>query len=136
MEIRNDYTDDDKFTHIDYWQTDDDNEGGRTIAIVCRDTKKVFFIDNSFRMNEEVKKAIDEVLKTLEYVPDSRYPQCEKLKANQDKSLIISEFLDFLSENNVVLGQWVNKFGKTGFDIDEKELERERQDIINHLKNS
>ena len=65
MEIRNDYTDDDNYTHIDMWLSDDD-EQGKTIAIVCRDTKKVFFIDNGFRLNEEVKIAIQEVLQNIE----------------------------------------------------------------------
>ena len=66
MEIRNDYTDDDNYTHIDMWLSDDDDEQGKTIAIVCRDTKKVFFIDNGFRLNEEVKIAIQEVLQNIE----------------------------------------------------------------------
>lgn len=65
MEIRNDYTDDDNYTHIDVWKTDDDNEEGKTVAIVCRYTKKVFFIDNGYILNEEVKIAIQEVLDDL-----------------------------------------------------------------------
>lgn len=65
MEIRNDYTDDQNYTHIDYWETEDDNEEGRTIAIVCRDTKKVYFIDNRLRGNHLVKIAISEVISEL-----------------------------------------------------------------------
>jgi len=63
MEFRNDYTDDDNYTHIDYWATDDENdEDGRTVAIVCNDTMKVYFIDNSFRNSEVVMELIKEVL--------------------------------------------------------------------------
>jgi len=65
MEIRTDYTDEQNYTHVDYWETEDDNEGGRTIAIVCRDTKKVYFIDNGLRENYLVKIAISEVLSEL-----------------------------------------------------------------------
>lgn len=64
-EIRNDFTDDQNYTHIDYWETDSDNEEGKTIAIVCRDTKKVYFIDNQYRFNQEVLLAINEVLKEI-----------------------------------------------------------------------
>ena len=64
MEVRNDYTDDDNYTHIDVWDTENDDEG-RTVAIVCRDTKKVFFIDNGLRLNESVKESIAEVLADL-----------------------------------------------------------------------
>ena len=66
MEIRTDYTDDQNYTHVDYWKTENDNEEGRTIAIICRDTKKVYFIDNGFRSNDLVKIAISEVLSELE----------------------------------------------------------------------
>ena len=65
MEIRTDYTDDQNYTHVDYWETEDDNAEGRTIAIVCRDTKKVYFIDNGFRTDYWVKNAIEDVLSEL-----------------------------------------------------------------------
>jgi hypothetical protein len=61
-EVKNDYTDDQNYTHIDVWE--DDNEEGKTIAIICRDTNKVFFIDNMLRNNPDVKEAINEVLKS------------------------------------------------------------------------
>lgn len=60
MEIRNDYTDDQNYAHIDFWP--DEGDEGRTIVVVCRDTKKVFFLDNTMRNDSEVKKAIQEVL--------------------------------------------------------------------------
>jgi hypothetical protein len=64
-EVRNDYTDDQNYTYIDYWKTDSDEEEGKTIAIVCRDTKKVFFIDNRYRIDSLVTEAINEVLKQI-----------------------------------------------------------------------
>jgi len=66
MEIRNNYTDEDNYTHIDYWKSEDDNEEGITVAIVCNDTKKVFFLHNGFRQNEETLKAIKETLESIE----------------------------------------------------------------------
>lgn len=65
MEVRNDYTDDDNYTHIDYYKTDDDNEQGKTVAIVCRDTSKVYYIDNAFRNDEACTIAIKEVLDSI-----------------------------------------------------------------------
>lgn len=65
IEVRNDYTDDQNFTHIDVWFTDNDNEEGMTTAIVCRDTKKVYFVDNMLRNDVKVLEAISEVLQQL-----------------------------------------------------------------------
>ncbi len=65
MEVRNDYTDDDNYTHIDVFFTEDDGEQGITGAIVCRDTKKVYFLDNRLRGNKLVLEAIAEVQKEL-----------------------------------------------------------------------
>lgn len=60
-EVRNDYTDDDNYTHIDVWL--DDKEEGQTVAIVCLDTKKVFFIDNRYRSEPSIIEAINEIIK-------------------------------------------------------------------------
>jgi hypothetical protein len=65
MEVRNDYTDDQNYIHIDVWYTEDDSEEGHTAAIVCGDTKKVYFIDNSLRHNPMVAEAITKVLSQL-----------------------------------------------------------------------
>lgn len=73
MEVRNNYTDDNNYTHIDMWESDEDNEEGRTVAIVCRDTKKVYFIDNGLRNNPSIKEAIDEVLAELNKHTDKYY---------------------------------------------------------------
>jgi hypothetical protein len=64
-EVRSDYTDDQNYIHIDVSFTDEDDEG-KTVAIICADTKKVFFIDNTFRNNSVILEEISEVLKSLE----------------------------------------------------------------------
>lgn len=64
-EARHDYTDEQNFTHIDVWFTDDDEEEGRTAAIVCRDTQKVYFCDNRLRNDPKVLDAISQVLSQL-----------------------------------------------------------------------
>jgi len=61
MEVRNDYTDDNGFTHIDVWQDDSDDSEGATVAIVCQDTGKWDFIDNRYRNDSAVLEAIEEV---------------------------------------------------------------------------
>lgn len=63
LEVRSDYMDDQNYIHIDCWHTDSDNEEGKTIAIVCMDTKKVFFIDNTYRTTPLVIETINDVLK-------------------------------------------------------------------------
>lgn len=65
LEARYDYTDEQNYAHIDGWFTDDDYEEGRTIAIVCRDTKKVYFIDNTLRGDEKLLDAISKVLSSI-----------------------------------------------------------------------
>lgn len=80
-EVRNDYTDPDNFTHIDAWFSDDENEEGRTVAIVCNDTGKVYFIDNAMRNNRSVLEAIKDA--TAKAMVDSKelsgtvYSLCE-----------------------------------------------------------
>lgn len=64
-EVRNEFTDDQNYTHIDVWEND--AEEGQTVAIVCRDTRKVFFIDNLFRGDSGVNEAIQEVLREVDW---------------------------------------------------------------------
>jgi hypothetical protein len=89
MEIRNDYTDDQNYTHIDFWP--DEGDEGRTIAVVCRDTKKAFFLDNTMRNDSEVKKAIQEVLDEC----DAKVPTAEQ------KIAILHAYIDLL---DVIIG--------------------------------
>ena len=76
-EIRNDYLCDtfpaeegDKVASIsiDTWLTDDDNEEGKVVAEVIK-TKSgdiaVVFFDNSVRMDEDVRVAINEAVEQL-----------------------------------------------------------------------
>lgn len=62
-EVLNHYTDDDNYIHIDAYFSEDDEVPGQTVAIVCKDTRKVYFINNQFRNHPLVTEAIDEVLK-------------------------------------------------------------------------
>lgn len=62
LDIRTDYVDDQNLQHIDCWFTEDDNEQGKTVAVVDLDTKKIIFFDNGYRLNEKVKEAINYVL--------------------------------------------------------------------------
>ena len=62
-EIRSDYTDDQNYTHIDVWFNDE--EDGQTIAIVDRDSKKVFWINNGLRWNQAVNEEITLVLNEI-----------------------------------------------------------------------
>jgi hypothetical protein len=64
-EVRNEYTNDDGYVHIDVWETDNDDEPGKTVAIVCTDTHKVYYIDKLYEMVDEVKQAVQEVLDEL-----------------------------------------------------------------------
>jgi hypothetical protein len=62
IEVRNDYTDDNGYTYIDVYLNEDENyEEGKTVAVVCQDTGKVFFIDNDWYNNPLVLEAIEEV---------------------------------------------------------------------------
>lgn len=91
-EIRNDYTDEDRYTHIDVWASDDDNEEGRSVAIVCQDTGKVYFIDNGYRFNEEVLQAIKEV--TPKTSPAKPTPESEdelELRTSREGYLFIDQ---------------------------------------------
>lgn len=66
-EVKTDHTDEDEnVTYIDAFLTDDENEEGKVIAKVCRDTGKVFFMDNDQRWNPQISEAIVEILKEIE----------------------------------------------------------------------
>tara|TARA_R110000772_G_scaffold6250_7_gene21948 strand:- start:188 stop:403 length:216 start_codon:yes stop_codon:yes gene_type:complete len=61
IEIITDYVDENNYQHIDCYFTDDENEEGKTVAIVSQDTGKEFFLDNMYYSNERVQAAIKEV---------------------------------------------------------------------------
>jgi len=47
-ELRTDYVDEDNLRHLDAYFTKNDNENGKTVAVVDQDSGKVIFFDNAF----------------------------------------------------------------------------------------
>lgn len=82
-EVHNDFTDD-GYTYIDVYHSSDENASGKTVAIVCNETSKVFFIDNMYRNEQVVKEAIDEVLNKLK--PLSKPLTREELEKLKDEN--------------------------------------------------
>ena len=64
-EIRTDYIDEQNLQYIDVWETDNDNEEGKTVAVVDLDTSKVIFFDNGYRLNKRIKEAINNILSDI-----------------------------------------------------------------------
>ena len=60
-ELRTDHIDDDNLQHLDAYFTDDDNEEGKTIAVVDRDSGKVICFDHLYRTDKLVEEAIIEI---------------------------------------------------------------------------
>ena len=93
MEVRNDYTDDNGYTHIDVWLDDDDDDDfaeGTTVAVVCQDTGKVFFIDRSYSFDKSVLEAIEEVKPKLNN--GSRLKEFKTIVAAHKNQLILNMF--------------------------------------------
>lgn len=65
VEVLTDYTCDQNLTHIDAYFSHDDEDAGKTVAFVCRDTKKVIYKDNDYQSDKMVLKAIKNVLETI-----------------------------------------------------------------------
>lgn len=64
-EVRNNFHDDDNhYTTIDAWESEDDNEEGRVVAVV-HDSGDVFYVDNAARNSDMVRTAILEVKQRL-----------------------------------------------------------------------
>ena len=64
-EIRSDHVDDDNVVHIDAWISEDDNEGGKTIALVKPD-KTIVYLDDRAKTDTYAQEVISEVLQTYE----------------------------------------------------------------------
>ena len=64
-EIRHNYVDDENVLHVDAWETDDDNEEGKTIAWICMDTGKVIYGDPVARIDTTVQEIIMAVLNNI-----------------------------------------------------------------------
>ncbi len=65
-EVLTDYICDQNLTHIDAYFSHDDEDAGKTVAFVCRDTKKVIYKDNDYRGDKMVSEAIKNVLEEIE----------------------------------------------------------------------
>lgn len=52
---------------------------GSTIAIVCRATKKVFFIDTLYKLSQRVNKVIEDVLTELRKEEEDKKKDIEKI---------------------------------------------------------
>ena len=71
-EIRNNYSDD-EFVYIDAWETDDDNEEGKVIALINIKTKEVGYAVNSARWDDYAQEIINE---TLSNIDNGDYEEC------------------------------------------------------------
>lgn len=78
-------------------------------------------------------------------------PECDKMVANQDKSLILSDFVDWLNQNGYAIctleetpgypkEQWISirksyeELFADYFGIDLKKVEQERRTILENLR--
>ena len=84
---------------------------GKTVAIVCSDTGKVFYLDNSYRTNKSVTEAIDEIKTKDEISFVLSEDAINGIKINEkipnedlfeyritDKENFITELIDWISE--------------------------------------
>jgi allantoicase len=63
-ELRNDFVDDGK-VHIDGWETEDDNEEGKVLAIVDLETQRVEFRDEEAQQTAQVHEFIKETINQI-----------------------------------------------------------------------
>lgn len=79
----------------------------------------------------------------------SKYPEHEKLKANEDKAMLIGSFIDFLREQGWELAEWYDKREELVsvrkrpdeiiglfLGIDPKTLEKEKQAMLDEIRGS
>lgn len=64
-EIRNNHSDD-KYVYIDAWETDDDNEEGKVVALINIKTKEVGYAVNSARWDDYAQEIINETLSDID----------------------------------------------------------------------
>lgn len=79
---------------------------------------------------------------------EKSYPVCEKLAEHYDEIVILRNFLDFLNEQEIVLGKWsehpelheimesFDSLTHRYFGIDDIELEKERSAMLKSLAGS
>ncbi len=60
--VNNTFDNGDGYITIDAWETNDDNEEGKVIAVVNKTTKEPYYIDSRARYSEMAQRAINEVI--------------------------------------------------------------------------
>jgi len=60
-ELKTDFIDDEDIQYLDAYFTEDDNEEGKTVAVVDRYSGKAIFFDNAYRTDKLVQEAIKEI---------------------------------------------------------------------------
>lgn len=93
-EVRTGYVDDDNYRYIDVWFDDNPDSEGKTVALVCRDTLKVVYVDNAYRLNDKVRNAIASVLKDEKRWFDNDWRFVEKYYPNYDHCQAIADAQD------------------------------------------
>ena len=75
-EVRCDHLNDENFWEVDAWETDNDNEEGKTVAYIDNLTKRVIYVDNDARFDPLVAETIN--LKKEEIVLPDEVPFDDK----------------------------------------------------------
>lgn len=101
IEVRNDFTDDDGFTHIDVYLDEELDEEAKTVAIVCQDTGKVFFINRDFYYDRAVLQAIEEVKPKKKSEPDDAFRKLKE-QANEFKNTLLLYLFEVVRLEGVI----------------------------------
>lgn len=88
-QIGSDYVDDNNYRHIDVWETSDENEEGKTVAIFCEDTGKTFIIDNRYRNETVIKETLEVVKKD--------YQQSKEV--DKTPKITVEKFIEIMEED-------------------------------------
>ena len=116
-ELRFDYIDDENLQHIDCWFTGNDNEEGKTVAVVDLDTNKTIYFDNYYRMNGKVQYVIKEIKKNNRTTTDKFISTNLKMFSSIAKYSFkdISEYSELTDEEKKFISEKKFKFLKTLF---------------------
>lgn len=100
IEVRNDFTDDDGFTHIDVYLDEELDAEAETVAIVCQDTGKVYFINRDFWREPAVLEAIEEV-KPKKTEPNEAFRKLKE-QANEFKNTLLLYLFEVVRLEGVI----------------------------------
>ena len=64
-QVNNTFDNGEGYIVIDAWETNDDNEEGKVIAVVNKTTKEPFYIDKRAKISELAQTAVNEVINKL-----------------------------------------------------------------------